>query len=416
MHNIAIREGEKSLIFFIRHEVLCSKNGLFSPPKLDKNAKTNRPVLDFSPQKSPIFATNSRFSPQKPRFGHIFPVAWVEAVILHRFNRNRKRVLILIENKMKIIGTGSALPSLTVTNDDLATFLDTNDNWITTRTGIQERHLLSTEDLYDLAVAAATKAIKAAGLRPDQIDFLLVSNVANRHITPGLSCIVQKRIGLSCAGLDINVACAGFVNALMLADGMMKAGHAKNILILCAEEPTKYCNWHERDCSVLFGDGAGAVVLTEGNAFKDVKLTMISDRDVLYYERGMETTPFEQHYIKGQPLVMKGKELFKTAVTESAKDIQNVLDYNHLTHEDITWFMLHQANKRIIEGIRHIVGGPEEKYPTIIEKYGNTSSASIPIMLDEMLKDNKIKQGDKIIMSAFGAGFVSAACLWDWEF
>jgi 3-oxoacyl-[acyl-carrier-protein] synthase-3 len=270
--------------------------------------------------------------------------------------------------------------------------------------------------LYDLAVAAATKAIKAAGLRPDQIDFLLVSNVANRHITPGLSCIVQKRIGLSCAGLDINVACAGFVNALMLADGMMKADHAKNILILCAEEPTKYCNWHERDCSVLFGDGAGAVVLTEGNAFKDVKLTMISDRDVLYYERGMETTPFEQHYVKGQPLVMKGKELFKTAVTESAKDIQNVLDYNHLTHEDITWFMLHQANKRIIEGIRHIIGGPEEKYPTVIEKYGNTSSASIPIMLDEMLRDNKIKQGDKIIMSAFGAGFVSAACLWDWEF
>ena len=274
---------------------------------------------------------------------------------------------------MKIIGTGSALPSLTVTNDDLATFLDTNDTWISSRTGIQARHLLSSEDLYDLAVEAGTKAINASGLRPDQIDFLLVSNVANRHITPGLSCIVQKRLGLNCAGL-------------------------------------------ERDCSVLFGDGAGAVVLTAGNAFKDVKLTMISDRDVLYYERGMETTPFEQHYVKGQPLVMKGKELFKTAVTESAKDIQNVLDYNHLTHEDITWFLLHQANKRIIEGIRNIIGGPEEKYPTIIEKYGNTSSASIPIMLDEMLRAGKIKEGDKIIMSAFGAGFVSAACLWEWEF
>lgn len=317
---------------------------------------------------------------------------------------------------MKIIGTGSSLPSLTVTNDDLATFLDTNDAWISSRTGIQARHLLSTESLYDLAVDASNKAIQASGLRPDQIDFLLVSNVANQHVTPGLSCIIQKRIGVTCAGLDINVACAGFVNALMLADSMIKAGHAKNILIVCAEEPTKYCNWHERDCSVLFGDGAGAVVVTEGNAFKDVKLTMISDRDVLYYERGMETTPFEQHYVKGQPLVMKGKELFKTAVTESAKDIQNVLDYNHLTHEDITWFLLHQANKRIIEGIRHIIGGPEEKYPTVIEKYGNTSSASIPIMLDEMLRAGKIKEGDKIIMSAFGAGFVSAACLWEWEF
>ena len=317
---------------------------------------------------------------------------------------------------MKIIGTGSALPALRVTNDDLAKFLDTSDEWITTRTGIQARHLLSTEDLYDIAVDAAVKAIKASGLRPDQIDFLLVSNVANRHVTPGLSCIVQKRIGLTCAGLDINVACAGFVNALMLADGMMKAGHAKNILILCAEEPTKYCNWKERDCSVLFGDGAGAVVLTEGNAFKDVKLTMISDRDVLYYERGMETTPFENQYIKGQPLVMKGKELFRTAVSESAKDIENVLDYNHLKSDDIDWFLLHQANKRIIDGIRKIVGGPEEKYPTVIEKYGNTSSASIPIMLDEMMADGKIKEGQKIIMSAFGAGFVSAACLWEWEF
>ena len=304
---------------------------------------------------------------------------------------------------------------MTVSNDDLSKFLDTNDAWITTRTGIKTRHLLSTEDLYDLAVDAAVKAIKASGLRPDQIDFLLVSNVANRHITPGLSCIVQKRIGLTCAGLDINVACAGFVNALMLADGMMKAGRAKNILILCAEEPTKYCDWHERDCSVLFGDGAGAVVLTEGNAFKDVNLTMISDRDVLYYERGMETTPFESKYVKGQPLVMKGKELFKTAVSESAKDINTILDRAHLSADDINWFMLHQANKRIIEGIRNIVGGPEEKYPTIIQKYGNTSSASIPIMLDEMMADGKIHQGDKIVMSAFGAGFVSAACLWEWE-
>ena len=316
---------------------------------------------------------------------------------------------------MRIIGTGSSLPTLTVSNDDLAKFLDTNDEWITARTGIKTRHLLSNEDLYDLAVDAAVKAIKASGLRPDQIDFLLVSNVANRHVTPGLSCIVQKRIGLTCAGLDINVACAGFVNALMLADGMMKAGHAKNILILCAEEPTKYCDWKERDCSVLFGDGAGAVVLTEGNAFKDVKLTMISDRDVLYYERGMETTPFEEKYIKGQPLVMKGKELFRTAVSESAKDIITLLHNNSLRHEDIDWFMLHQANKRIIEGIRNIVGGPEEKYPTIIQNYGNTSSASIPIMLDEMLADNKIHPGDKIVMSAFGAGFVSAACLWEWE-
>jgi 3-oxoacyl-[acyl-carrier-protein] synthase-3 len=316
---------------------------------------------------------------------------------------------------MKVIGTGSALPSLTVSNDDLATFLDTSDAWISTRTGIKTRHLLSNETLYDLAVEAANKAINASGLTPDQIDFLLVSNVANEHITPGLSCIIQKRIGVTCPGLDINVACAGFVNALMLADDMMKAGRAKNVLIVCAEEPSKYCNWQERDTSILFGDGAGAVVLAPGNAFKNVHLTMISDRDVLYYERHMEKTPFEQKPIEGQPLMMKGKDLFRTAVSESAKDIQRVLNDENVKPSEVKYYLLHQANKRIIEGIRAILGEPEEKFPTNIEKYGNTSSASIPILLDEMLAENKIKKGDLIIMSAFGAGFVSAACLWEWE-
>lgn len=316
---------------------------------------------------------------------------------------------------MKVIGTGSALPSLTVSNDDLATFLDTSDAWISTRTGIKTRHLLSNETLYDLAVEAATKAINASGLTPDQIDFLLVSNVANEHITPGLSCIIQKRIGVTCPGLDINVACAGFVNALMLADDMMKAGRAKYVLIVCAEEPTRYCNWKERDTSILFGDGAGAVVLGPGEAFKDVHLTMISDRDVLYYERHMEQTPFEQDRVAGQPLVMKGKDLFKTAVSESAKDIQRVLKDEKMDPSEVDYYLLHQANKRIIDGIRGILGQPEEKFPTNIEKYGNTSSASIPILLDEMLAENKIKKGDKIVMSAFGAGFVSAACVWEWE-
>ncbi|MCR5014455.1 MAG: ketoacyl-ACP synthase III [Bacteroidales bacterium] len=316
---------------------------------------------------------------------------------------------------MKIIGTGSALPSLTVSNDDLATFLDTSDAWISTRTGIKTRHLLSNETLYDLAEEAATKAIKASGVSPDQIDFLLVSNVANEHITPGLSCIIQKRIGVSCPGLDINVACAGFVNALMLADDMMKAGRAKYVLIVCAEEPSRYCNWKERDTSILFGDGAGAVVLGPGEAFKNIHLTMISDRDVLYYERHMEQTPFDKKPVTGQPLMMKGKDLFRTAVSESAKDIEKVLDEEKVNASDVDYYLLHQANKRIIDGIRSILGQPEEKFPTNIEKYGNTSSASIPILLDEMLAQDKIKKGDKIVMSAFGAGFVSAACLWEWE-
>ena len=156
-------------------------------------------------------------------------------------------------------------------------------------------------------------------------------------------------------------------------------------------------------------------MLGPGEAFKDVHLTMISDRDVLYYERHMEQTPFEQKQVVGQPLMMKGKDLFKTAVSESAKDIQRVLSDEKLDPSDIDYYLLHQANKRIIDGIRSILGQPEEKFPTNIEKYGNTSSASIPILLDELLAQNKIKKGDKIVMSAFGAGFVSAACVWEWE-
>lgn len=315
---------------------------------------------------------------------------------------------------MKIIGTGSALPSLSVTNNDLAKFLDTSDEWITERTGIKARRLLSTETLYDIAEIAAKKAIESSGLSPEQIDFLICSNVANRHVTPGISCLMQDRIGVRCAGLDINVACAGFVNAMMLADSMIKAGNARYIMILCAEEPSKYCNWAERDCSILFADGAGAVIVGPGDSFKDVQLTMIANRDVLYYERGLEQTPYEKNYIKGQPLVMKGRELFRQAVSESSKDIMRLLSRQGLTPSDIDHYLIHQANKRIVDGIRTQLKEPEEKFPTNIEFYGNTSSASIPILLDELLANGRIRKGDKVVMSAFGAGFVSAACLLEW--
>ena len=316
---------------------------------------------------------------------------------------------------MKIIGTGSALPSLSVTNDELATFLDTSDEWITERTGIKARRLLSTETLYDLAESAAKKAIRASGLAADQLDFIICSNVANRYITPGMNCILQEKIGATCAGLDINVACAGFVNALMLADSMIKAGNAQNILIVCAEEPSKYCNWNERDTSILFADGAGAVVVAPGDGFKAVHLSMFSNKDVLYYERCMEKTPYEQNRKEGQPLVMRGRELFRMAVSQSTKDIKAVLAKAGMQPSDITYYLMHQANKRIIESIRTLLGEPEEKFPTNIENYGNTSSASIPILLDEMLAAGRIHKGDTLLMSAFGAGFVSAVCILQWE-
>ena len=261
------------------------------------------------------------------------------------------------------------------------------------------------------------RALADAGTKPEELDMIIVATETPDYKYPSTACLLQARLGAkNAACFDLSAGCSGFVYALGIGSQSIVSGLYKKILLVGAETLSRIINWTDRNTCVLFGDGAGAVVLAPGEAFKDVKLTMISDRDVLYYERGMETTPFEQKYTKGQPLVMKGKELFRTAVSESAKDINTVLQRNNLKHEDVDFFLLHQANKRIIEGIRNIVGGPEEKYPTVIEKYGNTSSASIPIMLDEMLRDNKIKAGDKVVMSAFGAGFVSAACLWEWEF
>ena len=165
---------------------------------------------------------------------------------------------------MKIIGTGSALPEKVVYNDMLTGFLDTSDSWITTRTGIQTRHLLSKETLAELAITSASAAIQSSGLQPSDIDYLICSNVANSYVTPSLSSIILSPLGCCCPCTDLNGACAGFLYALDIADAFISTHRAKNILIVAAEEPSRFCNWHERETSVLFGDGAGAVVVTEG--------------------------------------------------------------------------------------------------------------------------------------------------------
>lgn len=315
---------------------------------------------------------------------------------------------------MKIIGTGSAMPSLAVTNDMLSEFLDTSDEWISTRTGIKQRRIISDESLKELATQASLQAIKDAGLTPQEIDFILCSNTLNNFVVPAFSCIIQGEIGANCPCIDLNGACTGFMYALYIAHSLIEVGKAKNILVLCAEECSRMVDWNERNTCVLFGDGTAAVVVTEGDSFKSTHLTTQSRVEPLYYRRKMEYNPFVSRPDGDAPLFMNGKDVFKLAVTSSLADIDTVLKKSNLSVDEVDFFILHQANIRIIDTIREFLKQPAEKFPHNIERYGNTSSASIPILVDELHRNGTIKMGDKIVFSAFGAGFASGAALLEW--
>lgn len=316
---------------------------------------------------------------------------------------------------MKIIGTGSALPAKAVTNEMLAGFLDTSDEWISTRTGIRTRRLLSTETLRDLALKAARVALESSGLRPEDIDYLICSNVANSYVSPSLGSIILGPLGCCCPTFDMNGACAGLVYSLDVADAFLKSKDVKNILIVAAEEPSRFCSWHDRATCVLFGDGASALVVTQGEGFRDFRLTGKTHTDVMYYKRAMEPTPFDRVEEKTMPLVMEGREVFRLAVEASMEDVDVLLERNGMTGADIDLFLLHQANKRIIECIREHLGQPKEKFPTNIQNYGNTSSASIGILMDELSRQGKLKDGATLMLSAFGGGFVTGAAILKWS-
>lgn len=315
---------------------------------------------------------------------------------------------------MKIIGTGSAHPKCCVTNAMLEQFLDTSDEWITERTGIKERLVISSEKLEDMAVAAANKALEDANLTAKDIDFIICSNVVNEYVTPALSCIIQGKIGATCPTLDINAACAGFIFAMDMAEDKIRCKKAKNILIVCAEEPSRMVSWQNRSTSVLFGDGAGAAVVTEGDELKAISLTTSSLTDVLYYQRKLEPTPYIDKEENFEPLVMNGREVFKYAVKNSCRDIRKLLNETGLQAEDIKYYVLHQANLRIIDSIRRFLNVDEERIPHNIERYGNISSAALPALLDELNRAGKLQKGDKLVFSAFGAGFTTGACVIEW--
>ena len=312
---------------------------------------------------------------------------------------------------MKIKGTGSVLPKKVVTNKMLSEFLDTSDEWITTRTGVRSRRVISDENLEDMAIGAACQALDDAGMNASDLDLIICSNVVNEFITPQLSCIIQGGIGASCPCIDINCACAGFIYALDIAESYSKAGKVKNVLIVCAEEPTRMTDWSDRRTCILFGDGAAAAVLGEGDGIKGVSLSAASATDKLWQYRILQPTPYitkEEHDV---PLQMKGQEVFKFAVKAAGKDISMALSDVGVEADDVDWYLIHQANIRILEAIQGYLEQPEAKFPVNIYDHGNSSSSSCPILLDESRKKGLVKEGDIVVLSAFGAGFVSGAAV-----
>ncbi|HIZ85525.1 MAG TPA: ketoacyl-ACP synthase III [Candidatus Coprenecus stercoravium] len=316
---------------------------------------------------------------------------------------------------MRIIGTGSARPSLVVTNAMLENFLDTSDEWIVTRTGIHERRVISSENLEDLASTAALRAMEDAGVTPEQIDFIICSNVVNEYVTPGLGCIIQGKIGATCPTMDINCACTGFIYALDIAESYLATKDMKNILIVCAEEPSRMMNWKDRSSCILFGDAAGAAVVTKGDDLKAIRLSTHCKVEALYQKRKLQPTPFLTKEESDGGVVMNGQDVFKLAVSSSIKDIDKVLGMAGITADDIDLYVLHQANVRIIEAIQHFVKQDRSKFPVNLNKYGNVSSASIPALLDDLNRGNKLRTGEMLLLSAFGAGFTTGACILRWS-
>lgn len=319
----------------------------------------------------------------------------------------------------KIKGTGSYRPVQVWDNDKLSHMMDTSDEWIRGRTGIGQRHIANQEETVAyMAASAAGEALRAAGMRPEEIDLILVSTMSSEKIMPCAACEVQKLIGAANATcFDLNSACTGFLLALNTAQAYLGQQIYKKALVIGAEVLSHLTNWQDRSTCVLFGDGAGAVVLeaeddavyiqaTHSIGKSGEALTCTSRNQPEFIENGVNLAPT---YMQ-----MDGKEVFKFAVSKVPEVIQEVLEKSGKTKEEIRFYILHQANQRIVSSVSKHMKEPLEKYPMNIETLGNTSSASIPLLLDEWNKNGKLKAGDWIILSGFGGGLTYGASLIQW--
>jgi len=321
-----------------------------------------------------------------------------------------------------IMGTGSALPEKVITNFDLEKLVDTSDKWITERTGIKERRQAApNETTSSLSVLAARKALDMAGITPQDLDLIICSTISPDMPLPATASIIQRELGAGpCCAFDLAAACSGFLFGITVVDQFVKTGKAKHALVIGAELLSRYLDYQDRATCVIFGDGVAASILGPSNSGSGVLASEVHTNgtfaDHLYIPAGgtarpasSETILAGDHYIK-----MRGNELFKVAVRSLEEVSRRVLEQGGATPEQVDLFIPHQANQRITEAVRERLGLPVEKTYSNISRIGNTSSASIPICLDECVRSGRIKKGDLILMSAFGAGVTWGSVLVRW--
>jgi len=324
-------------------------------------------------------------------------------------------------NHAVIVGTGSYVPDNAITNDDLAKIVDTSDEWIFSRTGIKKRHISRGENTSDLAYEAGKKALQQAGMDASELDLIICATITPDSFMPSVACMVQERLqATNAAAFDLAAACTGFVYAIATAASFIQSGIYSKILVIGAETLSKVLDWTDRSTCVLFGDGAGAVVMASSSEAAGVRaIKLLSDGskgDILL----LPALPLSNPYVKanlGKPstfIFMKGQEVFKFAVRTMIELVGGILSSSGLTHEEISFIIAHQANYRIIEQAAKALEMPMEKFYVNIDKYANTSAATIGIALDEMSKKGMLKQGDKLILIGFGGGMTSGAVLLEW--
>ncbi|TDK26045.1 ketoacyl-ACP synthase III [Luteimonas aestuarii] len=316
----------------------------------------------------------------------------------------------------RIAGTGSYLPSKVLTNDDLAKFVDTSDEWIATRTGIRERHIAAEgETTGDLAYHAAVRAMESAGVTADQLDLIVLGTTTPDLVFPSTACLLQARLGaVGCGAFDVNAACSGFLYALSVADKFIKSGDAKTVLVVGSETLTRMVDWTERTTCVLFGDGAGAVVLKADTETGILSTHLHADgnkKELLWNPVGVSVGFNENEKNAGVRIRMAGSDVFKYAVKALDSVVEETLEANGLDRHDIDWLIPHQANLRIIEATAKRLDMPMERVVVTVDKHGNTSSGSVPLALDEAVRSGRVQRGQLVLLEAFGGGFTWGSAL-----
>lgn len=315
----------------------------------------------------------------------------------------------------RIEGTGRYLPERIMTNADLEKMVDTSDEWIRTRTGVERRHVAAEDELTsDLCVEAAKIAIDDAGISAEDIDLIVVGTTSPDLIFPNIATIIQEKLGIhGCAAFSIEAACTGFIYALTTADKFVRVGESKCALVIGAEIITKLIDWTDRATCVLFGDGAGAVIVKASDEQGIISCHLGADgkyRDLLYYPVGVSKDLYKAG-VGDSRIIMQGNEVFKVAVKTLGNVASETLRANNIDQSELDWLIPHQANLRIIQATAKRLGLPLEKVILTVQDHGNTSAASVPLALDVGIRDGRIKRGQLVLMEAFGGGFTWGSVL-----